>query len=371
MAAREECAEDDVVLAAFQVSPSILTYTGRSVVQHPKFESHIIREKSERFLEGLFSSEQTFYDLAREWEVDWYVYQASTGLDTSLESPRYVAGRTTVPTESALYRFQFGADQLRYFHLAHQDDYYRIFKVGGPPSPQQDIAYQPIFDLTLYTDHAGAMPADDQIARVLREIGDPRVRTRLAAALYAEGRYRESAAEYERLVDKRPRDPDLRLAAANAIERAGRSRDAIPHYLLALRLNPELPRDRFETDSGIVFRDGARLLLESGRTEAGTRWLEKTVALAPHDAEAATNLGMLYANANELARARTTFERVISTGSDYPTVYLQLGLLDQKEGRHREAIRNMERFLELEPGTPDLPAVRQAIQTSRDTFSDR
>ena len=114
-----------------------------------------------------------------------------------------------------------------------------------------------------------------------------------------------------------------------------------------------------------------RLLLKSGRTEAGTRWLEKTVALAPHDAEAATNLGMLYANANELARARTTFERVISTGSDYPTVYLQLGLLDQKEGRHREAIRNMERFLELEPGTPDLPAVRQAIQTSRDTFSDR
>ncbi len=378
---RENTEEDDVILAAFHISPSILTYTGRPVVLHPKFESHIIREKSQRFLEGLFSSEQTFFDLIRKWEADWYVYQATMGLDTSLESPRYVAGRTTVPSDSALYKFQFAAEELRHFHLVYQDGTYRIFKVRDPPETQPDITYQPVFDLAIYSPQtktgradsrsAGLMPTDDQIARVRQEFGDPRFRARLAAALYKEGRYRDSATEYERLVKKRPRDPDLSLAAANAIERAGRPSDAIPHYLLALRLKPELPRYRFETDNGIVFRRGARILLESGKTEDGTRWLEKAVALAPHDVEAATNLGIIYVQTNKLEKARTTFERVLSIESDYPAVYLQLGLLDQKEGHHSEAIGNMQRYLDLAPGTPDQSAVNRAILTSRDALDRR
>ncbi len=362
---RENTAAGDVVMAAFHISPSILTYTDRPIVQHPKFESHIIRKKSERFLNGLFSSEETFYNLARDWEADWYVYQASTGLDTSLESPRYVSGRTTIPVESALYGFQFATDRLNYFHLVYQDSYYRIFKVGEPPASPPDITYQPVFDLGVYTDRPGTMPTDEQIARVSRELGEPRVGQKLAEALSADGRYSDAADVYVRLAEKQPRNGDLRLAAANALDKAGRQRDAVPHFLSALRSNPGLSRYRFETENGVVFRDGARMLLSSGRIEEGMLWLEKAVSLLPEDVEAATNLGILHGNAGETGKSRALFEQAVSVRPDYPPAHLQLGLLDQKEGNHEVAVEWMRRYLELAPNTQNRSAVREAIRVSK------
>lgn len=362
---RENTAQDDVVLAAFHIGPSILAYTGRPIVTHPKFESHVIREKTERFLDGLFSPEPDFYALARSWEADWYVYQASMGLDTTTESPRYVAGRTSIPTDSALYAFHFAPERLTRFHLVYQDPTYRIYKVGDPPATRPAIAYQPVFDPGVFGVRAGQMPSDAQIERVSRELGDPMVRARLAEALYADGRYGEAADEYARLVERRPDDANLRLGLGNALDRAGRTREAAPHYLRALSLNPSLPRHRFETTNGAVFRDGARLLLQSGRKEAGVRWLEMAVTLAPDDVEAATNLGILYGQDGRDAEARALFERVAAAGTEYPNVHLQLGLLDQREGHHGRAIEHFRRYLSLDPASPNRAAVREAIRASQ------
>ncbi|MEE2754713.1 MAG: hypothetical protein VX910_12075, partial [Candidatus Latescibacterota bacterium] len=362
---RKNTAEDDVILAAFHISPSILTYTNRSIVQHPKFESQVIREKTEQFLEGLFSSEEEFYQLARRWEADWYVYQASMALDTSKESPRYVAGRKVVPPESALYGFHFAPETLKHFHLAHQNSYYRMFKVGDPLESRPQIQYQPGFDLSVFTNAKDVMPADTQIEKVRSELGNPAMRLQLADALYLSSRYSEAADEYERLSLKQPADAILKLKTANAMDKAGRSREAARQYLMALRAKPDLRRYRFETENGQVFRDGARVLLEAGNMDAGTRWLEKAVSLLPDDVEAATNLGILFMKKKETIKARKTFEQVISTKPDYPLAYLQIGLLDQSEGRHQQAIDNLTRYLELDPASPNRQAVRKAIQEIR------
>ncbi|MBS13976.1 MAG: hypothetical protein CME19_20570 [Gemmatimonadetes bacterium] len=361
---REHTKPDDVILAAFQVSPSILAYTDRPIVLHPKFESHVIREKNQSFQEGLFGPEKSFYERAKSWKADYYVYQASTGLDTSLESVRYNAGYTQVPHDAVLFSFHFAPDQLEHFHLIYQDSYYRVYAVGDQPADLPDLAYQPAFDLRLFSE-SGGMPSDEQITRVRGQLGNPQMRARLAPALVKDGRYAEGAVEFARLAAKRPQDAGLQLAAANAYERAGQSRRALRHYLLTLRANPGMPMVRFETENGMVFRDGARLLLELGRADAGLRWLERAVDRLPEDAEAATNLGILYGNGGQLEDARRLFERVASMDMDYPPVDLQLGLLNQKEGRHREAIERLERYLAKVPGSPQRRAIRDAIRASR------
>ncbi|HCK11369.1 MAG TPA: hypothetical protein DHW45_15955 [Candidatus Latescibacteria bacterium] len=365
---RENTGENDVILTAFHIAPSILTYTNRPVIQHPKFESHVIRKKSERFLNGLFSTEKDFFGLAQEWEADYYVYGASMGLDTSTESPRYVAGRTSVPDESALFHFHFAPDELQHFHLVYQDSYYRVFKVGDPPKKRPRINYQPVYDLGVFT-MSGGMPPDDQISRVSRELSDPKVRVRLAVALYEDERYSDAATEYVRLVEKRPQDPDLHLSAANALEKSSQGEAAYKHYLTALRLNPDLARHRFETQRGAVFRDGARMLLGAGRNERGMRWLEKAVQLQPHDLEAANNLGILYGKAGENAKAKEVFDRMLEMRDDYPPAYLQIGLFLQREGKHAKAIERMERYLLLAPNAPNRRAVQEAIRFSRESLS--
>lgn len=364
---RSNAEPDDVFLTAFQIGPSILTYTDRQIVLHPKFESHVIRDKTQAFVEGLFDRPEKFLSLARQWQADYYVYQASTALDSSLESPRYVAGHRTVSPESAVFHFHFVPESLDGFYLVYQDDYYRIFRVGRPPETQPVIAYQPIFDLNLFTDQPDVMPTREQVDRVLGQLGEPQTRIRLAAALASDGRFAEAAAEFARQADKRPRDAELQLATANALEKAGRSREAFHRFLAALRANPNLSIDRFETDNGIMFLDGARLLLDNGREKTGIRWLEAAVALMPRDVEAATNLGMLYSRSGRTDEARRTFERVLIFGNNYPPLYLQLGLLEQRSGRHDRAIEYMERYLRMSPeGSPDRAAVQQAIRESRE-----
>ena len=213
------------------------------------------------------------------------------------------------------------------------------------------------------------MPPDDQISRGSRELSDPKVRVRLAVALYEDERYSDAATEYVRLVEKRPQDPDLHLSAANALEKSSQGEAAYKHYLTALRLNPDLARHRFETQRGAVFRDGARMLLGAGRNERGMRWLEKAVQLQPHDLEAANNLGILYGKAGENAKAKEVFDRMLEMRDDYPPAYLQIGLFLQREGKHAKAIERMERYLLLAPNAPNRRAVQEAIRFSRESLS--
>ena len=78
-------------------------------------------------IEALYADdEDAFYRLCRDFQSDYFVYQANLLLDNTSSSSRYMANRLTLPTTSPAFLFHFRPEALRHFTLVYQDSFYRV-----------------------------------------------------------------------------------------------------------------------------------------------------------------------------------------------------------------------------------------------------
>lgn len=153
----------DVVLSDISMGAFILAYTGRAVNLQPKFENAYIRGKVEKFAYALYSTEDDFYKLCREYGATYFVYQNSFVFSHSKESYRYYSNNLKLSKKSAAYKFNFEPDKLAYFNLVYQTNSYRIYRVLPPETkvPRKNLdlvaSYNPIYDPKVF----GAASADD------------------------------------------------------------------------------------------------------------------------------------------------------------------------------------------------------------------
>jgi tetratricopeptide (TPR) repeat protein len=63
-------------------------------------------------------------------------------------------------------------------------------------------------------------------------------------------------------------------------------------------------------------------------------------------------------SADDYAAAIEEFQRARALAPDWPEVYYNLGLVQEKAGRYRDAAASLRRYLQLAPGAPDATAVR-------------
>lgn len=74
-----------------------------------------------------------------------------------------------------------------------------------------------------------------------------------------------------------------------------------------------------------------------------------------------TNLKSLYVNAGEHAKASLAVERILILRPDATPERRELGMILARMGRLDDARRELEAFLELEPGSPEAPRVRALL----------
>jgi hypothetical protein len=118
-----------VILATITESPVLWAHTGRPMILHPKFENHEIRERYRDFLESIYASEDRFYEFARRYDVDYFVYDAGFMIDEQ-ESRRYKADKLgPLPTDCAAVLFHEHPDQLQHFKLELAAGRFALFRV--------------------------------------------------------------------------------------------------------------------------------------------------------------------------------------------------------------------------------------------------
>ncbi len=81
---------------------------------------------------------------------------------------------------------------------------------------------------------------------------------------------------------------------------------------------------------------------------------KETLALAPDFAEAANNLGLVYATRGEHSQAMDFYRRALSLRDDFPPAHFNLGLSLEVQGRVIEARRSFLKALELDPEQPKV-----------------
>ena len=181
--------------------------------------------------------------------------------------------------------------------------------------------------------------AHQSLAQVYLALGDPE-------------RAREHAELTHDLPD-RTRMPDPRLRAqrpepvgskahselGEALQRAGKLEEAIPHFREALRIKPE---------SAVAHYNLGTILLRQGKTGEALEHLSQAVRLRPHMAMAHVNLGTALMGLGREDEAAAHFREALRTKPDDADAHYNLGSLlasvggrlDEAEAHFRDAARS-------------------------------
>ena len=137
-----------------------------------------------------------------------------------------------------------------------------------------------------------------------------------------------------------PDDDPAQFAALTALFRQGRFAEVVEE---GERLAIRHPR------SGLLFQLLGTAQSRLGRSEAAIASLEKALAIAPDDAEARNNLGILLAGQGRDAEAIACFSRAATLAPRHADVRNNLGILLGRTGRPAEALEAFEQAIRLRP----------------------
>jgi hypothetical protein len=136
------------VLTSFAYSPTVLAYTERPVLLHPKFEVEYIAAKTREYEHRLFQSENAFYAFCRSFHASYVLYQTDILLSRNPTSTRYRTHNMTLSRESVAYKFHFRPQELQHFDLVYTNPHYRLYRVcafGEQPAHRRSL-YSRVYD---------------------------------------------------------------------------------------------------------------------------------------------------------------------------------------------------------------------------------
>jgi Flp pilus assembly protein TadD len=175
----------------------------------------------------------------------------------------------------------------------------------------------------------------------------------LAGHLVQNGQTREALPHYVEALRINPAFMAARNNLGVTLASLGRIDEAIGHYTELIRLHPTYAEAR---------NNLASALAGQGRNDEAIRELQEALKIAPDDAAVHFNLAALYRKTGRLTDAVRHYSAGLRSRPTYAEGYYRLGLVLAEQGRVDEAVRQMETAVRLEPG---LQRARRALDEIR------
>ena len=152
-----------------------------------------------------------------------------------------------------------------------------------------------------------------------------------------------------------PDDLETTFRTAVALHRAGRLREAIDEYRKLVRARPE--EARWLTALGTAE-------CQAGSFEAGLALLEKSIAIAPHDALAHVNRANALVNRRDLQAALASYDQAIALRPQNFDWYIKRANAYRLLDRLEPALLDYDRARRLKPDFPELYVSRGKVLRS-------
>lgn len=184
-------------------------------------------------------------------------------------------------------------------------------------------------------------------------------------ALAAEGKFDEALAIYDEFLVKYPDLYQVRLNAASASVKKGDVARAATEYGIVLEKSlPADPAAAKDNASAIRALSGlGELALKEGDFEKATGHFARALQISPEDEAAAYNVGEIFFSNQKNDEAVQYFELAIKIKNTWPKPYYRVGLVYLNKGDYPKALENLNKFLELDPQSPEAPSVRNIVAT--------
>ncbi len=171
--------------------------------------------------------------------------------------------------------------------------------------------------------------------------------------LYAEQKYAEASAAYDKAVALDPANWRYRLNQGLSLKKQGQAEAAQAAFLKAVELNPEVSGSN---------KEAGESLAKAEKYAEARPYFEKAAALDPDNPDVHYNLGLCLSGLGEPEAALAQFQRVIELQPDYADAHFQIGTLLIGQNRIPEAVASLERFLTLAPQHEKAGLARQILQ---------
>ncbi len=234
-----------------------------------------------------------------------------------------------------------------YFQIGLAPDYYRIKaeKDGFLPfSTEKRVAMQVVTEVDIVLEKGqyfvgGKSPGEDDYKQGLQ--------------FYQEGKYEDSVQALLRAIEKEPFEPIYKNNLGVVYTKMGKYDEAIDAYAKMLEIQPQ----SYTANKMLGELYGVKKEYDKAKS-----FYKKAAELSPDDPDAFFNLGACSMNLQDYAAAREAFSKAISIKPDFAAAYYQLGMLLVNQNETEEAVKNLEKFLELAPGHPNAAVAKQLIE---------
>ena len=182
-------------------------------------------------------------------------------------------------------------------------------------------------------------------------------------ALLDAGRYDDAIAVYERFAAKYPEVYGIELNIATAFMKKGdldRAETEFRQVLDRSGLGGQPAAKDKETALRALSGLG-ELALKRGDLAVAQEAFRKALEISPQDAAAAYNVGEILFSNQKVDEAITYLELAVKIRPDWPKAYHRLGLVQLNKGDFDGALRNLRKFVELDPQNPEAGNVRTTI----------
>uniref|UniRef100_A0A7C4U6G0 Glycosyltransferase RgtA/B/C/D-like domain-containing protein n=1 Tax=candidate division WOR-3 bacterium TaxID=2052148 RepID=A0A7C4U6G0_UNCW3 len=143
---RKNTEKNEPVLATFPLSATILAYTDRPILLHPKFEREGIIKKNKDFEKSLFYEEESLFSYCKKYGAKYVVYQTDILLSTKYISVRYRTHNLTISKDCVAFKMHFEPENLKHFQLLYSNPHYRFYKVSEKDTFNINLYYLRIYD---------------------------------------------------------------------------------------------------------------------------------------------------------------------------------------------------------------------------------
>jgi tetratricopeptide (TPR) repeat protein len=158
--------------------------------------------------------------------------------------------------------------------------------------------------------------------------------------LYVEQKYDEAVQAYNEALELSQSQWGYYFNLGLAYKKSEQKKEAIATFQKALEMNPE---------SYSINKELGQLLALEENYEDAKKHYAKATEISADDPDAFYNLGVCLTNLGDQEGALAAFLKTIEYKEDYADAYYQIGTLYINQNNVGEAIKNLEKFLELAP----------------------
>jgi tetratricopeptide (TPR) repeat protein len=183
-----------------------------------------------------------------------------------------------------------------------------------------------------------------------------RAKLSLALKLASENKYAESIDEFNKVIEKLPKDASvapLHIAVAEAYLKIEKKEDALASYQTAVQLKPDAA---YLTNMGV-------LLNSMGKTAESQEAFKKAAELNPGSAaDSFYKLGVTLVNDGKTDEAAASFKKSIEADANYAESYYQLGIcLSGKPETMSAATEALKKYLKIGQKPDQIEVAKQII----------